>query len=197
MVRRPLPHLVALALGVGAALLVACGASTKGGIPAASAGELKSQIADVQQAVDGGRCDDLEGQLSQVDDGVQALPATVDRRLRSSLRDAADRLRREAVDECDGGEPTTPTTTEPAETQTEPPPTTTTTTTPTTTAPAQTQTEPPPTTPPPPPPVTTQPPAVEPPPAEPAPAPPAAPPATPGGGATPGNGNGNGTGNPP
>ena len=196
-VRRPLPHLVALALGVGAALLVACGATTKGGIPAASAGELKSQIEDVRQAVEGGRCDELEGQLRQVDDGVQALPATVDQRLRSSLRDAADRLRRQAVDECHARQPTTPTTTEPVQTQTqtqtqtEPPPTTTTTTTPTTTEPTQTQTEPPTTTPPPPPPVTTQP--VQPPPAEPAPAPRPTPPATPGGGATPGDANGNGT----
>jgi outer membrane biosynthesis protein TonB len=186
---RPLPHLVALALGVGAAVLVACGTSTKGGIPAASAGELKSQIEDVRQAVDAGRCDELDGQLRQVDESVQSLPATVDQRLRSSLRDAADRLRREAVDECDAGEPTTPTTTEPVQTQTEPPPTTTPTTTQTTTVPEQTTTTAPPP-PPPPPPVTTQPPPEEPPPAEPVPTEPPAPPATPGGGATPGNGNG-------
>jgi outer membrane biosynthesis protein TonB len=188
--RRPLPHLVALALGVGAAALVACGTSTKGGIPAASAGELRSQIEDVRQAVDAGRCDALDGQLRQVDDSVQSLPATVDRRLRSSLRDAADRLRREAGDECDDGESTTPTTTEPVvtQTQTEPLPTTTATTQ-TTTTPEQTTTAAPPP-PPPPPPVTTQPPPEEPPPAEPPPTEPPAPPATPGGGATPGNGNG-------
>jgi hypothetical protein len=188
--RRPLPQLAALALGVGAALLVACGASTKGGIPAASAGELKSQIGDVQQAVDSGRCDELDGQLRQVDDGVKGLPATVDARLRASLRDAADRLRREAVNECDAGAATTATTTEPVETQTEPPETTTaptatqTVTVPeTTTAPTTTAA----------PPVTTQPPPDEPPPAEPAPAPPPAPPATPGGGATPDYGDGDGT----
>ena len=98
--RRHLPHVVALLLGVGAALLVACGGTTKGGIPAASAGELKSQIEDVQQAVDGGRCNELDGQLRQVDEGIEALPATVDQRLRQSLADAGDRLRQAANSEC-------------------------------------------------------------------------------------------------
>jgi hypothetical protein len=188
--RRHLPHLLALALGVGAALLVACGGTTKGGIPAASAGELKSQIEDVQQAVDGGRCDELDGQLRQVDEGIEALPATVDQRLRQSLADAGDRLRRAANSECaDATTETQPT--EP--THTEPPETTTTETTPTET----TETVPPETTtvaPPPQPPAETTPappPPAEPPPAEPPPEP--VPPATPGGGATPGNGNGNGT----
>ena len=90
--RRALPHAVALLLGAGAAVLIACGGSTKGGIPAASAGELKSQIEDVLQAVDGGRCDELDGQLRQVDEGIEALPATVDQRLRQSLADAGEWL---------------------------------------------------------------------------------------------------------
>jgi outer membrane biosynthesis protein TonB len=183
MTMRALPRLLALALGAGAALLVACGgASTKGGIPAASAGELKSQIEDVQQAVDGGRCNEIDGQLRQVDDTVNALPATVDERLRRSLRDAGDRLRRAAISEC-GDTTTTPTTTTPPQTQTEPQTQTQTPTAtqppPTTTTPPQTTTQPPPTTTPQPP----QPPV--PPPAEPpAPQPP---PATTGGG-TPGGG---------
>jgi len=186
-VPRLLPHLLALLLGVGAALLVACGGGTKGGIPAASAGDLKGQIEDVRQAVDGGRCEDVSGQLRQVDTGIDNLPATVDQRLRQSLRDAGDALRRAAVDECNERATTTETTppetttkTTPAETQTQtqttPPETTTVppqTTPPTTTTPA------PPPVPPPTPTTTTPVPPAEPPPAEPPPA------GTPGGGATP------------
>ncbi|MEY2512685.1 MAG: hypothetical protein QOJ89_43 [bacterium] len=184
--RRHLPQLVALLLGVGAALLVACGGTTKGGIPAASAGELKSQIEDVQQAVDGGRCDELDGQLRQVDEGIQALPTTVDQRLRQALAAAGDRLRRTANSDCADTTTTETTTTETTTTETVPPETTTepTTTETTATVPPETTTVPPP----PPPPTTTPvpPPPVVPPPAEPAPQP--VPPATPGGGATPGNG---------
>lgn len=189
---RPLPQLAAaLLLGVGAALLVACGGSTKGGIPAASAGELKSQIEDVQQAVEGGRCKELDGQLRQVDEGIEALPATVDQRLRQSLADAGDRLRRTAIDECGEATTTETETTEPVETTTQPPETTTAPAETTETEPEETETVPPPQ--PPPPPVTTTPappPPVQPPPVQPAPAPAPVPPATPGGGATPGNGTG-------
>lgn len=181
IVPRPLPYLLALVLGVGAALLVACGSSTKGGIPAASAGDLKSQIEDVQQAVEDSRCDDVAGQLRQVDGGIDDLPASVDDRLRSSLRDASDRLRRAAVTEC--GETETQTTTKPTATATTtaPPQTQTQTqTVPTATLPIETTTTPPTAVPPPPP--ETVPTTPAPPPAEP-PAPP--PGGTPGGGATP------------
>jgi TolA-binding protein len=172
--RHPLPHLLALLLGAGAALLVACGGGTKGGIPAASAGELKSQIADVQQAVDDGRCEDVSGQLRQVDESIDALPATVDERLRQSLRDASDRLHKSSLEECKVQTETTQTQTVPAQTV---PTVTQTVPTVTQTVPAQTTTTPPPATtatvP-----TTTSPPA---PPAE----PPAPPPGTPGGGASP------------
>ncbi len=183
-VPRPLPYLLALALGVGAALLVACGGGTKAGFPPAIAGDLKSQIEDVQQAVDDGRCEDVSSQLRQVDDGIDDLPETVDARLRQSLRDGSDALRRTAVSECGESETTTTettstetATTETTESQTQsiPPETA--------TVPPETATTPPPTTvpPPPPPPVQTVPPAV-PPPVEPPVPPPAG---TPGGGATP------------
>jgi outer membrane biosynthesis protein TonB len=178
--RHPLPHVLALLLGAVAALLVACGGGTKGGIPAASAGELKSQIADVQHAVDDGRCDDVSGQLRQVDDSIDALPSTVDQRLRQSLRDASDRLHTSALAECKAQTETTQTQTVPTETQTQAPPTETQTVptvtqtvpVPPTTTPAPTTTRPVP------PPTTTSPPV---PPAE----PPAPPPGTPGGGASP------------
>jgi outer membrane biosynthesis protein TonB len=183
IVPRPVRYLLALALGVGAALLVACGAATKGGIPSASAGDLKSQIEDVRQAVDDGRCEDVSGQLRQVDDSIDDLPATVDERLRQSLRDASNTLRRTAVSECSEGETTTATTT--TETATQPVQTQTQTVPPeTATVPPETTTTPPTAVPPPPPPVV--PPetvAPVPPPVEPPVAPPPA--GTPGGGATP------------
>jgi hypothetical protein len=181
-VARALTRLLALLLGAGAALLVACGGGgTKGGLPAASAGNLKSQIEDVQQAVDDGRCEDVAGQLRQVDTDVDELPASVDERLRRSLRDAGDKLRQTAVRECSDRETTTTPPATTTQTQTQPTETRTQTVAPeTTTAPPPTTTTPPTATVPPPPPQTTTTPPV--PPAEP-PAPP--PGGTPGGGATP------------
>ncbi|MEA2221066.1 MAG: hypothetical protein QOJ35_3692 [Solirubrobacteraceae bacterium] len=186
---RPFPQLLALLLGAGAALLVACGGSTKGGIPAASAGELKSQIQDVGQAVADGRCGDVSGQLRQVDTAIDALPASVDERLRNSLRDASDRLRQTAISECN--DTSTQTQTTPAETQTTQTQTQTTQTqtapADTTTAPAETVTTPPTTTQPVPPPQPQPPPPPAPalPPAEPPVPPPPPPQGTPGGGASP------------
>ena len=183
-VRRALPYLLALLLGMSTALLAACGGGgTKGGIPSASAGELKSQITDVGQAVDGDRCSEVEGQLEQVDEGIEQLPATTDDRLVSALRDGADRLRRVAIEKCEEEDTettttaTTPTETTPEEPDPEPTETlpTETTQTPTTTTPA-----------PPPPTTTPTPPAPEPEPEPPVnPTPPVPPPVTPGGGVTP------------
>jgi len=185
-VRRGLPYALALLLGMSAALLAACGggSGTKSGIPSASAGELKSQITDVGQAVDSGRCDEAQGQLRQVDEGIDQLPKTTDDQLVSALRDGADRLRRVAVDECDpdNGTQTTTTQTTPqtdtTETVPEEP-------APTDTVPDEPTEEPtqtiPPVTAPTPPPVT--PPPVTPPPVTPT--PPTPPPVSPGGGVSP------------
>ena len=186
-VRRGLPYALALLLGMSAALLAACGGAsgTKSGIPSASAGELKSQITDVGQAVDSGRCEEVQGQLRQVDEGIDQLPKTTDDQLVSALRNGADRLRRVAVDECDpdNGTQTTTTQTTPQTDTTEtvpeePAPTDTVpsdepTETPTTDTPPVTAPTPPPVTPPPvtPPPVT--------------PTPPTPPPVSPGGGVSP------------
>ena len=171
-----LPHLSAALLGVGAALLAACGSGTEGGIPAANAGDLKSQIEDVRQAVDDGRCSDVPGQLRQVDEGIDDLPPSTDEQLMTNLRDGADTLRRLAADECEPPTETTETETTETETLTTEEPTTTETT------PAETTTTPPPTTTTAPPPTTEQPP----PPPEPQPQPePGPPPGTPGGGVEP------------
>ena len=180
-VPRPLLHLLALLLGVAAALLAACG-GTSDGIPSANAGDLKSQIEDVQQAVDSGRCSDVDGQLTQVDERIDDLPPSTDPQLVRTLREGADKLRSVAIEECDAtpAKTTTETTTTQTETDTTPSDTTTTPTdTTTTTTPTTTMTPTPTTTTPVPPPLP-EPPAPQPPP--PAPPPPAG---TPGGGVEP------------
>jgi hypothetical protein len=186
-VRRALSHVLALSLGMSTALLGACGdGGTKGGIPSASGGELKSQITDVGQAVDDGRCDDVPGQLKQVDEGIDQLPGTTDTQLVSALRDGAEQLRSRALEECeDTGTETTETTPEETETtetppEEEAPPTE---TTPTETTPAETTPTPPP---PPPPPTGGTPPVTPPPPPPVTPTPPQPqPPISPGGGVMP------------
>jgi TolA-binding protein len=173
---RTLPYLLALLLGVGAALLAACGETTRGGIPAADASGLKRQLENVRQRVADGRCDELADQLREVNTRIDELPRSVDARLVHALRDGADRLQRRAVEDCNANNvptqtETTPTVTETPPTQTETTPLETTTTPPldTTTTPPDTTTTPPETT------------TAEPvPPPEPAP-----PPASPGGGTPP------------
>jgi hypothetical protein len=164
---RTLPYLLAPVLGVGAALLAACGQTTRGGIPAADASGLKRQLENVRQRVADGRCDQLAGQLREVNNRIDELPRSVDARLVKALRNGADRLQRRAVEDCNANSvptetQTTPTVTEtvPTQTETAPPETTTT--------PPETTTTPPDTTTIPPPPTTTEPvPPPEPPPANP------------------------------
>jgi outer membrane biosynthesis protein TonB len=174
-VRRILPFLLAALLGGGSALLAACGSGSDAGIPAADATTLKSQITDVREAVEDGRCSDVPGQLRQVDDGIDDLPPSVDDQLVNSLRDGANKLLGLAREEC-GATTTETTTTEttttetttetnPVETTTQPTETTTTQTTPT------------------PPPTATQP--APPPEPVPEPVPPPPPAGTPGGGVEP------------
>ena len=182
-VRRALPYVLAMSLGMSTALLAACGGGgTKGGIPSASAGELKSQITDVGQAVDDRRCNDVPGQLRQVDEGIDQLPATTDAQLVSALREGAEQLRSRAIEECeDAGTETTETTPEETETTETAPEEE----EPTQTAPTET-TQTPTTTPPPPPPTGGTPPVVPPPPPPVTPTPPQPqPPVSPGGGVTP------------
>ncbi len=116
--RRTLPYLIAAVLGVGAALLAACGDSTRGGIPAADAGDLKSQLEDVRERVENGNCDELPGQLRQVDQRIDELPRDVDNRLVESLRDGAQRLQDTALQDCESNRPRTVTETVPEETPT-------------------------------------------------------------------------------
>ncbi len=129
-VRRFLPHLLALMLGVGAAVLVACGGEgAEGGIPGANADDLKRELDDVRDFVDRGDCgSELDGQLRQVREQLESLPASVDGDLIQRLRDGVARLDGVAFEECSEGEeetteetPNTVTEQVPTITETQPP----------------------------------------------------------------------------
>lgn len=170
-VRRWLPFLLAAVLGVGTAALAACSDGPKAGLSGDVASALRSDLEDVQQRVDGARCDTLVGQMRQLRDRIDKLGPDVDAQLRKRLADGEDRLRGEAITECDENRNSQTTETTTTETQTTPE--TTQTTPPETTTPPPTTTSPTPTTP-----------TIPTPPPAPAP-PPVTPPANPGGGVTP------------
>lgn len=128
--------LLAALLGVGAALLVACGSSGKGLIPAAQGGPLQSDIEAVDQAAQNGNgdCSATEAALLKTDQDFAALPASIDTGLRSNLRQGVENLRKVAKEACTQPLANTVTTTTPKTTSTATTPsTTTTTTTPSTT----------------------------------------------------------------
>lgn len=159
IVRRWLPYVLAAVLGVGAALLAACGDSPSAGIPADEASDLKSHIDDVQQRVDDARCEALIGQLRQVITRIDRLPSSVDAQLRRRLSRGAETLRTNSISECDENREAKQTT--PTETQTTPE-TIETQAPPTSTAPPPSTTPPQTTAPPPPPAPTPQPPPADP-----------------------------------
>jgi hypothetical protein len=132
---------LAAVLGLTAALLVACGGSGKGLIPAAQAGPLQSDFEAVAHAAESGdgSCAGTEAALGKTEKDFLALPATVDAGLRSRLKQGIDNLRSRALAMCAQPAPTVTTATTPT-------PTTETTTTPTT--PTTTNTTPTPTPPP-------------------------------------------------
>jgi hypothetical protein len=142
--------LVAL-LGVAAALLVSCGSSGRGLIPAAKASPLQEDFEKVAQAAaaGNGNCTATESDLGKTEQDFLALPATVDPGLRKRLEEGIENLRKRALSMCvepTGGatgttSTTTGTTTTPAKTTTTESTTTpATTTTPPTTTPTTTQT---------------------------------------------------------
>jgi hypothetical protein len=134
--------LLALALGVVAALLVSCSSSGGGGlIPAANAGPLKGDFEAVSRAAENGNgnCSETETLLSKTELDFKALPTSVDRSLNARLEVGIDNLKKQALALCVQPLPvtTTATTTTTTPTKTTPPPTTTTSTetTPTTSGP--------------------------------------------------------------
>jgi TolA-binding protein len=149
IVRRWLPYVLAAILGVGTALLVACGDGPAHGLSANQASKLQSDLVDVQQRVDSAHCNELIKQLSQIDTRIDELPSSVDAQLRERLREGAERLRSTSRTECEENRQGTQTDTTTTETQTEPtttetqPPATTATQPQTTTAPPTTTAVPP------------------------------------------------------
>ena len=133
-------------LGVAAALLVACGSSGKGLIPAANASPLQSDFEAVAQAAQSGEgnCARTEAAIGKTVQDFAALPTTVDAGLRNTLSKGITNLRRRALALCTQPLPqatvttSTPTTT--TSTQTPPTPTHTETTSTPTTPPVTTPT---------------------------------------------------------
>jgi hypothetical protein len=142
--RRALPFLLALVLGVAAAVLVACGSSGSSRrqfIPDRSAQRMSDALDDVRSAVDDGDCTKAEQALARARGVLVNLPSAVSDRLVARLRQGFDNLEGVAPRECARNraqsqtQTTTETTTPEATTTTTTAttPTTTTTTTPTTT----------------------------------------------------------------
>jgi hypothetical protein len=118
----------AVALGVLAALLVACSGSSKGLIPVADAGPLQGDFEAVAQAAENGdgACSRTESTLLKTEQDFAALPPSVDSGLRNTIRHGIDNLRTQALALCAQPLPqstlstTTPTTTSDTTTTTTP-----------------------------------------------------------------------------
>jgi hypothetical protein len=126
-------------LGAAVALLVSCGSSGTGLIPAADAGPLQSDFEAVVQAASSGNgdCAATESALGKTEQDFLALPASVDRGLHARLRAGIANLRKRALAMCIQPTPSsTATTSTPTET------TSTTETTEATPPPTSTQTTP-------------------------------------------------------
>jgi cell division septation protein DedD len=154
--RRALPFLLALVLGVAAAALVACGSSSSSRrqfIPDRSAQRMSDALDDVRTAVDDGDCEKAAVALARARGVLVNLPSAVSDRLVARLRQGLDNLKDVVPNECQKNqtqtqtqtttETTTPETTTTATTPTTP---TATSTTPTDTTPTDTTTTTPPTT---------------------------------------------------
>jgi hypothetical protein len=149
--RTPLLRLLlAAVLGIAAALLVSCGASSGKLIPLANAGPLQSDFEEVAQAAQAGNgnCSGTEAAILKTEQDFAALPSTIDPGLRNTLHQGIANLHSRALVLCAQplGGTTATTATTPAKTTTTAPSTTTTTTpstTPTTpTTPTSTPTTP-------------------------------------------------------
>lgn len=128
-------------LGGAAALLVSCGSSGKGLIPAAQAGPLQEDFERVAQAAaaGNGNCTATESELGKTEQDFLALPASVDAGLHRVLEEGIENLRKRALSMC--VQPTGGATGTTSTTSTTAPPSKTTTTE-TSTTPATTPTTP-------------------------------------------------------
>ena len=142
-VRLPLAFL----LGVAAAVLVACGGGSSDKLlPQTPASKINNDLDAIRTAVDQHDCQAADQALQDLARDIDALPASVDRRLRARLRQGYRKLAVRVPIDCQQQTTTTttvPTTTTTTPTTTETTPTTTTTTpTTTTTTPTTTETTP-------------------------------------------------------
>jgi hypothetical protein len=139
--------LLAVLLGLGAALLVSCGSTSKGLIPVAASGPLQSDFEAVRQAAESGNgdCTHTEAALQKTAEDFARLPASVDNGLHNTLRQGIENLRTRALALCTEPLARTTTATTPKTTSSAAP-TPTVTQTPSTPS-TQTSTSPPPTAP--------------------------------------------------
>lgn len=144
IVRRLLPPLLALLLGVSCAFLVACGGGNSAGlIPANQASSMTSQLDKIDAAVRRGRCAGVDKQVATLQSQVNALSRKVNAQLRSQLQKGVQNLNDIAFAQCSDNAQATQTTQTQTQTQTMP---TETTQTETVTTQTQTVTTPPETT---------------------------------------------------
>ena len=134
---------LAFVLGLAAAFASSCaGDGVKGGLSSTTAKDLKAQISDVQEFVDRGDCDGIDGQLRQVQEAIDNLPPSTEQRLVDNLRQGADQLQSAALAACNERTETQETQTQETVTETIPTVTTTAPTTATTPPPTTTTTPP-------------------------------------------------------
>jgi len=122
-VRRLLPPLLALVLGLLAAFATSCGSddNDKKLIPASRAENIREELDKIGERVERGECDALRFAFDRLAREVEGLPRTVDRRLRTRLAEGVAHLQGIAPEECQSNEPeTTPETTPETEPETEP-----------------------------------------------------------------------------
>jgi hypothetical protein len=133
--RRLLRLAVALLLGALAAVLVSCGGSGAGLIPARDAGPLREDFQAVEAAAlaGNGRCAATEAALSKTESDFRNLPAGVDAGLRGRLSEGVSKLHELALELCT--QPAGGTTTTSPAVETTPPASTTTETSTTSTTP--------------------------------------------------------------
>lgn len=100
---RPVVRLVGAGLlGVAAALVVACGATSSRLIPLASAGPLTSDVEAIEQAAKSGDgdCSATETAIAKAEHDYATLPSTLDAGLRNTLHQGIANLRTRALALC-------------------------------------------------------------------------------------------------
>jgi hypothetical protein len=125
-------------LGAAVPLLLSCGSSGAGLIPAQNAGPLQSDFETVSQTAEtgNGSCGATEAAILKTEQDFTALPSTIDRGLHNRLQEGITKLRSDALSLCKQALP------QATATETTPKTSTSTTTTPTTPTAPQTTTTP-------------------------------------------------------